>query len=175
MKPSVGLTTTKVVASATVVSESHKPYSPNRPCAAVIALQIIPLLWQTALAQGDTGPPGLQGLDELLILLIVYPFLGLGLTYLLFKASGKAWVFFLAPLFYVGLSIIAPVDPTATQPQTPAFFSLAGVWFYWTHIVAVAVVYLAFARTNKSWLFLLAPMLGWTIQIISLVFIVAAH
>lgn len=165
----------KIAASITIVSETDSSHALKPFGAGILVLQFVWLLCQTAYAQGDTGPPGLEGLDEALILLTIYPFLAVGLSFLIFKATGKAWVIFLAPFFHLTLSIIAQVDPTATQPQTPAFFSLAGAWFYWTHIVAIAVVYLVFTRTNKSWLFFLAPILGWTIQFISLVIIVATH
>ena len=116
-------------------------------------------------------PPGFQGLDDLLIFLIVYPYIGIGLTFLLFKATEKAIVFFLAPFVYVGLSIIAPVDPTAPSPQSPEFFSLAGLWFYWTHILAITLVYWVYSKRKQSWLFLMAPIVGWLAPFISLVFI----
>jgi hypothetical protein len=160
-----------MAASATIGSEAVESYALKQFGAGIIVLQIVLLLCQPVYAQGDTGPPGLDGLDELLILLTIYPFLAVGLSFLIFKATGKAWVFFLAPFFFVGLSMIVLVDPAATPPQSPALLSLAGLWFYWTHFFAIAIVYFFFRRTKKSWLFFLAPIVGWIIQFISLVFI----
>lgn len=165
----------KIAASALIVSEPNDSQTLRQFGAGIVVFLNIWLLCQPACAQGDTGPLGLQGLDELLILLTIYPFLGVGLSFLIFKATGKAWVFFFAPFFFVGLSVIAPVDPTSTPPQSPAFFSLAGLWFYWTHIFAIAIVYSIFNKVKKGWLFFLAPVVAWIIQFISLVFIVAWH
>jgi hypothetical protein len=175
MEPRIRLPIPKMATSTTLVSETDDSYALRWFGAGFVVLQIIWLLCQPAYAQGDTGPPGLEGLDELLILLTVYPFLGVGLSFLIFKATGKAWVFFLAPFFFVGLSVVAPVDPTSTQPQSPAFFSLAGVWFYWTHIFAIAGVYAIFRKTKRSWVFFLAPIVGWIIQFISLLFILPGY
>ena len=165
----------KIATSAIIVSEPDDSQTLRQFVAAIVVFLNIWLLCQPACAQGDTGPPGLQGLGDALILLTIYPFLGVGLSFLIFKATGKAWVFFLAPFFFVALTVIAPVDPTSTPPQSPAFFSLAGVWFYWTHIFAIAVMYAIFRKTKKSWLFLLAPIVGWIMQFLSLVFILPGY
>ena len=117
-------------------------------------------------AQGDTGPLGMEGIDELLLHLTIYPLVGVGFSFLLFKATGKAWFFFLAPFFYWWLSTIAPFDPTF-----PA--GLAGAWLYLTHILAFAIIYPIFIKTEKVWPFFFAPFIGWAIQL--LCFLIVTH
>lgn len=107
MEPRIRLPIPKIAASATVVSETDDSYALRWFGAGLVVLQIIWLLCQPAYAQGDTGPPGLEGLPEMLFLLTIYPFLGVGLSFLIFKATGKAWVFFLAPFFFARLSVIS--------------------------------------------------------------------
>lgn len=139
---------------------------------AVISMPLfVWLLSQSAHAQGDTVPPGLEGLDEMFIVVAVFPFLAIGLSFLIFKVTGKAWVFFLAPFFMAGLAIFGPTGLTPELASPPGLFIKFGAWAYGAHLLAVAIVYYLFGRTKKLWLFLLAPIVGWIIQFISLLFI----
>ena len=61
MEPRIRLPIPKIAASATVVSETDDSYALKQFGAGFIVLQIIWLLCQPAYAQGDTGPPGLEG------------------------------------------------------------------------------------------------------------------
>jgi len=138
----------------------------------VIALPLfVWLLDQSAHAQGDTVPPGLEGLDEMFIVVAAFPVLAIGLSFLIFKVTGKAWVFFLAPFFMAGLTTFGPTELTPELASPPDLFIKFGVWAYGAHLLAVAIVYYFFSRTKKLWLFLLAPIVGWIIQFISLLFI----
>lgn len=115
-----------------------------------------------ALAANATGPPGLQGLSKLIWMIAVYPVVGIGLSWLLFTVVRKPWVFFLAPLLPIAIGEASPAG------DYPRFLSLEGTWFYWTHIAGVAGSYLMFMTTGKVWLFCLAPVIGWIIQVASL-------
>ena len=137
----------------------------------IFLLQFACLLCKPAYAQGDTGPPGLDGVVEAFIVLAIYPFLTIGLSFLIYKATGKAWVFFLAPFFMVGLSVIGPIELTDRTAPSPVLLIQFGVWAFGAHLLAVAIVYSIFRRTKRSWLFFLAPIVGWLIQFISLFFI----
>jgi hypothetical protein len=122
------------------------------------------LLRMPAYAQGDTAGVSFPHLGELLMQLTIYPFIGVALSFLIFKATGKAWVFFFAPLFYFSLSTIAPIDPTFTPANSPNLFSLAGAWFYLTHVVGIAIVYPIYSETKNTRYFFFAPIVGWIIQ-----------
>ena len=131
--------------------------------------------WQPVLAQGDTGPPGLQALPHALVMLTVFPYAGLVLSYLLFRAFGRAWMFFLAPFFYVGISFLIPFDPSSAEEPAPPLFSAPGAWFYWPHFVGVAAAYFGYRKYGKAAFFFLAPVLAWAIQIVSLMILVAVY
>ena len=153
---------------------SMKPKMLFRTRLLVVFFNVL-LICKPAYAQGDTGPVGLQGVGDLRMQLTIYPCVAIGLSFLIFKITGKAWVFFLTPLIIMGLGSIAPIDPTSTSLDLPAFFSWAGAWFYWTHTLAIAIVYSIFNKTKKAWVFLLAPIIGWAIQIGSFVIILSAQ
>lgn len=117
----------------------------------------------------------LSGAGSLLLQITLYPVLAVCFAYLIFNITGKASVFFLAPVFYWGLSYVAPIDPTFTPEDSPALLSWAGAWFYGTHLAAIGIVFYWFRKNARAWLFFLAPMVGWVIQIASLVVAVAVH
>lgn len=137
--------------------------------ARLIVLTGLSLCCLSAYSQGDTIGVDLRGIGVLLMQITIYPVIGVFLAYLMFNISGKAWVFFLAPVIYWGLSIFAPIDPTFTPEDSPPVFSAAGAWFYWTHVVAIAIVFHWFRRKKKAWLFFLAPVIGWCIQLLGVV------
>jgi len=128
-----------------------------------------------AYAAGETGPPGMQGLPAALLMISIYPFVGIALSFVLFKITGKALVFFLAPLFYTGLIYVTPIDPSSPDSGAPGFFSAAGAWLYWTHILAIAVTYRMYSKNRKVWLFWLSPLIGWVIQVVSLIALLIWH
>jgi hypothetical protein len=113
----------------------------------------------------------MDGLVEMFVVLTIFPFIAIGLSFLIFKATGKAWVFFLAPFIMAGLSVIALAELTSKSAPSPAEFIPFGAWIYGAHLFAVAIVYPFFKRTKKRWLFFLAPIVGWIIQFTSLLFI----
>jgi len=78
-------------------------FAPKRSVSSRLAgLLSILMLWKLGYAAGATGPAGLQGLTEVLVQIVIYPFIGVALAFLVFKATNKAWVFFLIPFFYWG-------------------------------------------------------------------------
>ena len=161
----------KIAASTTLVSETDNLYALKQSGAWLLILQFAWLLYPPAHAQGDTGPPGMDGLVEMFVVVAILPFLAIGLSFLIFKATGKAWVFFLAPFFMAGLSVIGLAELTSKSVPSPTEFIQFGAWVYGAHMLAVAIVYPIFRRTKKRWLFFLAPIVGWVIQFISLMFI----
>ena len=117
----------------------------------------------------------MQGLLAAILMITIYPFVGIAFSFFLFKITGRALVFFLAPLFYTGLVYLTPIDSTSSASDAPEFFSAAGAWLYWTHILAIAVTYRMYSKNRKVWFFWLSPLIGWAIQIVSLLFLVSWH
>ena len=159
-------------ASTTVGTKAHQLDKSKISSSALGVLFGIWSLLTQAYAQGDTGPPGMQALGDAVLMLSIFPFIGVGLAFLFFKATGKAWMFFLAPFFFMGLVYIDPLGTPGTSSDSPGFFSAIGAWLYWTHIVAIAVAYRIFTLSKKTWVFFLAPIIGWIMQFICLVFII---
>jgi hypothetical protein len=162
MNARVSLLSPTSKASAEYFRDSDKL---KRSCTGILLLQGILLLCHPVLAAGTTAGVSLEYLDELLWQLTIYPYVGVGFSYLIFGITRKAWVFFLAPILYWGLSSIAPLDPTFVAPDSPTLLSAAGAWFYWTHVFTIATAYVIFGKTKKVWIFFLAPVAAWVIQI----------
>lgn len=131
-----------------------------------VAVVSVLFLTRPAHAAGETGGIGLT--DEILIVLLLYPFIAMGFSYLLFRTIGKAWVFFLSPFFYMGLTMIASYD-AADPSSPPAIFSLLGAWLYWTHMLSIAIIFWVFRKLNRAWMFFLAPILNLVVQYLILV------
>ena len=148
-------------------------FAPKRSVSSRLAgLLSILMLWKPAYAAGETPPAGLHGLTEVLLQIAIYPFIGVALAFLVFKATNKAWAFVLIPFFYWGLSSLAPIVPAPTPEDSPALFSSVDTWLYLPHILATAIGYSIYSRTKKVWIFVAVPVLGWILQFVSLMFIV---
>jgi len=132
------------------------------------------MLSNLAFAAQATGPVGLQGLPEVLLQITIYPFIGVALAFLVFKATNKAWVFLLIPLFYWGLSSLVPIVPPfeRTPEDSLVFYSSVVAWLYLPNILATAIGYMIYSRIKRIWIFVLVPVLGWALQFVSLVFLV---
>ena len=132
------------------------------------------VLSKLAFAAGETPPAGLQGLTEVLLQITIYPFIGVALAFLFYKATNKAWVFLLIPLFYLGLSYLTPIiPPMEPAPEDPPFLYISVIaWLYLPLILATAIGYGIYSRTKGVWIFVLVPVLGWILQFVGLVFIV---
>lgn len=167
MEPRIRIPTPQIIAPTFIVSESAKS------CAVVLVSVFVLLLWRSANAQGETGPPGLEGLDEMIVVLAVFPFIAIGLSFFIFRITGKAWAYFLAPFFMAGLAAIGPAEITPDSAHSPDFFIKFAIWAYGAHLLAVAIIYYIFRWTKRSWLFFLAPIVGWIIQFVSLLFILS--
>ena len=152
---------------------SKMPFAP-KPSVSWRLAGLLGLLmpWSLAYAAGATGPPGLKGLVELLLQISIYPFIGVALAFVVFNATKRAWVFFTIPFFYWGLSSLAPIVPAPTREDSPAVFIGVGAWLYLPLILATAIAYRIYGRKKKVWIFVLVPVLGWILQLVSLLFIV---
>jgi len=149
-------------------------FAPNRGGSSRLAgLLGILMLSNLAFAAGATGPVGLKGLAEVLLQITIYPFVGVALAFLFFKATNKAWTLFLIPFFYWGLSTLAPiVPPLEPVPEDPPFLYISLIaWLYLPLILATVIGYRFYSRTKKVWVFVLIPVLGWFLQFVSFVFI----
>ena len=148
-------------------------FTPKRSVSLRLAgLLGISMLWNLAYAAGETGPPGLKALREVLLQIAIYPFIGVALAFLVFKATNKAWVFVLIPFFYWGLSTLAPIVPAPTTEDSPVIFYSVVAWLYLPLILATAIGYWIYSRTKRVWIFILVPVLGWLLQFVGLVFII---
>jgi hypothetical protein len=148
-------------------------FAPKRSVSSRLAgLLSILMLCKLAYAAGATGPAGFQGLNEVFLQITLYPFIGVALAFLVFKATNKAWAFFLIPFFYLGLSYLAPKFPAPTPEDLPELFASVVAWLYLPVILASAIGYGIYSRTKKAWIFLVVPVLGWILQFLSLIFII---
>jgi hypothetical protein len=96
-------------------------FAPKRSASLRLAgLLGVLMLGKLAYAAGETGPVGLQGLPEVLLQISIYPFIGIALSFLVFKVTNKAWVFFFAPFFYWGMSTLVPIVPMPAFEDSPA-------------------------------------------------------
>lgn len=143
-------------------------------CSRLSGLLGILVLSKRAFAAGETGPVGLEGLVEILLQITIYPVIGVALAFLFFRATNKAWTFILIPLFYWGLSTLAPIIPSLEPvPEDPPFLFIAFIaWLYLPLVLATAICFRIFSRTKKGWVFLLTPVLGWLLQFAGFVFLV---
>lgn len=78
---------------------------------------------------------------------------------------------FFDPLFYWGLSSLAPIAPAPTPEDVPGLFAAVVAWLYLPVILATAIGYGIYSRAKKAWIFLVVPVLGWILQIVSLIFL----
>ena len=150
-------------------------FTPKRSASLRLAVLLgISLLWNLAYAAGATGPPGLKSLAQVLLQISIYPFIGVALAFLVFKATKKVWVFVLIPFFYCGLSTLAPIvpAPAPTPEESQALYYSVVAWLYLPLILATAIGYWIHSRTKRVWIFVLVPVLGWLLQFVGLVFII---
>lgn len=149
-------------------------FSPTRSVSARLAgLLGILLLSELAYAAGENPPAGLQGLFEVLLEIIIYPYIGVALAFLVYNAFKKLWAFALMPVFYWGVSSLAPIAPPLGPllEDSLVLYSSVVAWLYIPPILATVIGYWIYSRTRRVWFFVLVPVFGWILQLIGLVFI----
>ena len=148
------------------------PMRPGRLSGLALAVALM-LYWTQSWAQGETGPPGMQHLPAALLMITLFPFIGIALSFPFFRITGSALVFFLAPIFHAGLFFLTPRIIPGAPSDPPGLFSAAGAWLYWAHVPGIAGAYALYARRRKAWFFWLSPLVGWLLQIVILLVLIA--